>query len=139
MLRIKGTLIVFDKPDLIGHMFPKDCEITNPNNVPILALDSDPISNTKQVGDATNFIRSDHCITFDGYINGKDEDTYKQLLKDPGLYCGGFYRRVKSHGENVLEVISSMELCSIGLYLGDVFGDGSLRLEVVENERKTES
>ena len=98
--------------------------------------------NKKQAGIATNFVRDDEYIVFDGYIHSKDEDSYKQVIKNPGLYCGGFYNGVKRHKENGLEVIDSMNLRSIGLYYSDIFGDESLRLEIVEdkeNERKTES
>ena len=142
MLKVKAKLIAFDKPDLNGHIFPKDCKITLPDNAPILTPDSDSIMNKKQAGIAANFVRNDDYVVFDGYIHSKDEDVYKQVIKDPGLYCGGFYNGVKRHKENGLEVIDSMNLRSIGLYYSDIFGDESLRLEIVEdkeNERKTES
>lgn len=126
MIKIKGNLLMFDKQDLIGYIFPKECKIDIPEFIPITY----PTHDT-QIGVVTKVERDDTCIKIGGTITS-NEEVFREALSEGSLYASGFYTGIRIHTpiENDIQVIESMKLSSVGItLLNDVYGDGSLRLK----------
>lgn len=130
MIKIKGNLLMFDKPDLIGYIFPKDCKIDIPDAIPITY----PEHHTKIVGRVTKVERDDTSIRIEGDIECLDEKAIWEALSTYDLYASGYYDNIDICVpiENPIQVMKSMTLKSVGLVRGDVYGDHSLLLEEVQ-------
>lgn len=126
MIKIKGNLLIFDKLDLIGYIFPKECKINIPEFIPITYPE-----HTKSIGRVTKVERDDTCIQIEGEIITPDEEAFREVLSEGSLHASGYYNgiRIRVPKEDGVQVLESMTLKSVGLTLCDVYGDGSLRLE----------
>ena len=131
MIKAVCNLLMFDKPDKLGYQFPKDCEITIPENVPVE-------SRGKTIGSACvnrtdSGLKCDITISFSEKDFEKEEDLLEEMI-DSSVYAGGIYRLNKLHRENETMLVDSMDLLSIGLYCSDIYGDESLKVEVVNDD-----
>lgn len=128
MIKVKGNLLMFNKPDLIGYIFPKDCKIDIPEVIPITYPD-----HIKPVGKITKVERDDSCIRIEGEIMSPDEEAIRKALSTYDVYASGYYNHItiRVPVEDHIHIIKSMALKSVGLVSGDVYGDHSLRLEEV--------
>ena len=134
MIKTKSNLLIFDKQDKNGNIFPKECVVTIPDFVPVLEFGCSNNDPSKCIGMITSHHRNDSRIEIETAINFKDEDILKKAINDGLIYSGGYYILNKRHTENGVNVIDSLELKSVGLYTDDVFGDNDLRMEVIEND-----
>ena len=134
MIKTKSNLLIFDKQDKNGNMFPKECVVTIPEFVPVLEFGCSNNDPSKCIGMITSHNRNDSRIEIETALNFKDEDILKKAINDGLIYSGGYYILNKRHTENGVNVIDSLELRSVGLYTDDVFGDNDLRMEVIEND-----
>lgn len=124
MIKIKGNLLMFDKLDLIGYIFPKECKIDIPEFIPITYPE-----HTQQVGKVTKVERDDTSIRIEGEIITLDEKAFQEVLSEGSLHASGYYNGIRVPKDDGVQVLESMTLKSVGLTLCDVYGDGSLRLE----------
>lgn len=136
MIKVKGNLLVFDKPDIDNRVFPKHCKVTIPGEIPIIAMGGDPFDSSVRIGVINSTKRNDQGITIEGYINGRDEEIYATVIKDPGLYFGGFYRIGDRHTTaDGMKVFESLDLRSVGVYAADPYGrEKCLKIEIVEDD-----
>ena len=134
MIKTKSNLLVFDKQDKNGNIFPKECAVTIPDFVPVLKIGCSISDPSKRIGMLTSHHRNDFRIEIETVISFKDEDILKKAINAGLIYSGGYYRINKIHTENGVNVIDSLELKYVGLYTDDVFGDNDLRMEVIEDD-----
>lgn len=129
-IKMKGRLLLFDKPTLNRTLFPKDCEITYAEKIPVIwdFRFNDPgtvlgsghvMRDEKGLICEVDLTRTDVIIDILREFNGK-------------LPIGGYYYGVKSHQEAGLRVFESGCLTCIGVTLGPV--DEEYRMRVVGEE-----
>ena len=110
-MKMRGRLVLFDKLDKIGVIFPKDCEITYPEKMPIVH-DFKFFEADKVLGSAT--VSKDEK----GFICEADitNSTVIELLDklNGELPIGGYFRKVKRKGSK----IESAELVGISVTFG---------------------
>lgn len=112
MIKMTGVLQCFDKPDANGYCFPKDCEITFPEKVPVVRefRHYDP---TAVLGSAT-VIKDERGLVCDVCIFANiDRDTLREYFHDE-LFIGGYYTGIKTHSENGVQIVDKASLKAIG-------------------------
>lgn len=134
-MKIRANLLMFDKLDRCNYIFPKDCKINVPPTIPITY----PDHNTS-IGVVTDFKRNDTYISIEAIIHFSGEDMLRKLLEEDeniyvGIYANQIERKIEDHHENII----SMHILSVGLYFDDVYGDKSLRLELMEYEQNDQN
>lgn len=130
MIETKSNLLVFDKPDKNGHIFPKECVVNIPAVVPVTHPNKE-----SSIGMVTSHNRDGSRIEILTRINCPDVEIIKKAIEKGDVYSGGYYKINKTHYENGIEVIDDITLKSVGLYLSDVFGDNDLKMEVINDEQ----
>lgn len=136
MIKVKSNLLIFDKHDMIGNIFPKECIVTMPEFIPVTNFNSAGPDHFEQIGMVTSHTRDDHRIAIEMIIDFKNEELLKKSITEEDIYSGGYYKINKSHKENGVTVLDDIELKSVGLYLCDVFGDKDLKMEVKEDDEE---
>ena len=131
MIKAVCNLLMFDKPDKLGYQFPKNCEITIPENVPV-KLRGETIGSAC-VNRTDSGLECDITISFLENDFEKEADLREEII-DSSIYAGGLYRLNKLHRENETMLVDSMNLLSIRLGYGDIYGDESLKVEVVNDD-----
>ena len=133
MIKIKSNLLIFDKHDKIGNIFPKECIVTIPEFVPVTNFNSSGPDNFESIGKVISHNRDGSKIEIEAEIICKDEVILEKLIIDGKVYSGGYYKINKAHREeDGVLVLDNIELKSVGLYFGDVYGNNDLRMEVQE-------
>ena len=131
-IKTKGRLLLFDKPTSNRTLFPKDCEITFAEKIPVI----------------WDFRFNDPCsVMGSGYVMRDEKgliceveltrtDVIIDILRefDGKLPIGGYYSYVKSHQEDGLRVFESGCLTCIGVTLSPV--DEEYRMRVVEDKEE---
>ena len=129
-IKMKGRLLLFDKPTSNQTLFPKDCEITYAEKVPVIweFQFNDPGS----VMGSGRVMRDEKGLICEVELTRSDViiDILREF--DGVLPIGGYYSGVKSHQEDGLRVFESGCLTCIGVTLGPV--DEEYRMRVVEEE-----
>ena len=128
-IKMHGRLLIFDKPDTIGCMFPKDCKISFPEVVPITweFAFNDP---GKVIGNA--YISKDEKgLICDAIITNFDRDTLSENFNNV-LPIGGYYNKVKQHLENGTRIVDEATLHLVGVTLDPA--DPELRMMVIEKD-----
>lgn len=123
MIDIKGNLLMFNKCDLRGYIFPPDCEI----ELPKLGYIMD--GNRKNViGKITNLTRNNVGITIEATIFPQNEKYFKDAIDNRELYFSGYYKniRMKVPKDNGIQSLYEMSLVNVSLIYEDVYGDNSL-------------
>lgn len=134
VIKMKGRLLLFDKPTSNRTLFPKDCEITYAEKVPVIW--------DFQFNDPGAVLGSGHVMRDEKGLVCEVEfirsDTIIDILRefDGVLPIGGYYSHVKSHQKDGLRVFESGCLTCIGVTLGPV--DEEYRMRVVEEKEKRE-
>ena len=129
-IKMKGRLLLFDKPTSNRALFPKDCEIAYTEKVPVI-LDF-------RFNDPGSTMGSGHVMRDDEGLICEVELTRTDMIVDilrefdEELPIGGYYSYVKSHQEAGLRVFESGCLTCIGVTLSPV--DEKYRMRVVEEE-----
>lgn len=126
-IKMKGRLLLFDKPTSNKTLFPKNCEIAYPEKIPVIF--------EFRFGDPRAAFGSG-CVMRDekGLICEVELTRYDALIDilrefNGEIPIGGFYSHVKSHQENGLRVFESGYLRGIGITLSPV--DEEYRMRVV--------
>lgn len=132
MIKTKSNILIFDKFDKAGHIFPKDCVVTIPEYVPVTNFNSAGPDHFESIGRVTSHNRDGSGIEIEVEIMSKDEVLLEKSIRDGRVYSGGYYKINESHRENGVLVLDNIELKSVGLYFSDVFGDNDLRMEVIK-------
>lgn len=133
MIKTKSNLLIFDKHDKIGNIFPKECIVTIPEFVPVTNFNSSGPDNFESIGKVISHNRDGSKIEIETEIICKDEVILEKLIIDGKVYSGGYYKINKAHREeDGVLVMDNIELKSVGLYFGDVYGNNDLRMEVEE-------
>ena len=130
VIKMKGRLLLFDKPTSNRTVFPKDCEITFAEKIPVIW--------DFQFNDPGAVLGSGHVMRDEKGLVCEVEltrtDAIIDILRefDEVLPIGGYYSGVKSHQEDGLRVLESGCLTCIGVTLNPV--DEEYRMRVVEEE-----
>lgn len=133
MIKTKSNLLIFDKHDKIGNIFPKECIVTIPEFVPVTNFNSSGPDNFESIGKVISHNRDGSKIEIETEIICKDEVILEKLIIDGKVYSGGYYKINKAHREeDGVLILDNIELKSVGLYFGDVYGNNDLRMEVEE-------
>lgn len=124
MVQIKGKLLSFDKVNVNGSVFSKDCKISYPGKVPIIWEFEPTIQNV--LGNA-KIIKEDG-LYFDGELVNRD--IIKVIQEDSAnLGVGGYYTDVK---RNANGDITNANLRYISITSAPVSSD--YKFEVIESE-----
>ena len=126
-IKMTGRLLIFDKVDNIGLLFPKDCKITYPERIPFIR-DFATYDPTAVLGSA-KVHEDERGLVCDVELTNFDRDVLKELHDE--LPIGGYYNKVKQHGENGVQVIDSVNLVGISTTFGPA--DDELKIRVVED------
>lgn len=127
---VKGNLLIFDKRDVNNNIFPKKCNITLPEMVPVYIDDIYTL-----IGFITSYNVSDSKIEIQAKTNGFEEDLLKKIITDGNVYIAGCYKVNASHTEDGAKIIDDLELLSAFITLNDVYGGSNdLKLEVINND-----
>ena len=134
IITMKGRLLLFDKATSNKTLFPKNCEITYAEQVPVVLefRFNDPGS----VIGSGHVMRDNRGLICEAEITPSDViiDILREL--DGELPIGGYYSRVKSHQGNHLCIFDSGRLTCIGITLSPV--DEEYRMRVVEKGEENE-
>ena len=128
-IKMKGRLLIFDKLDKIGRIFPKDCKISIPEKVPVI---------WEFIHGAPNMVLGNANVYKDdiGYVIEADITNFdRTLLHDQfedSFYIGGYYNNVKDRNVNSIRVIDEAKLRFVGVTLGPA--DDDLKMVVVKKE-----
>ena len=129
-IKMKGRLLLFDKPTLNRTLFPKDCEITYAEKIPVIW--------DFRFNDPGSVMGSGHVMRDEKGLICEVELTRTDMIIDilrefnEELPIGGYYSYVKSHQEDGLRVFESGCLTCIGMTHYPV--DEEYRMRVVEEE-----
>lgn len=133
MIKTKSNLLIFDKRDKLGNIFPKECIVTMPEFIPVINYNSSGPDIFETIGKVISHNRDGSKIEIETEIIYKDEVLLKKLIIDGEVYSGGYYKINKAHREeDGVLVLDNIELKSVGLYSDDVYGNNDLRMEVEE-------
>ena len=131
-IKMKGCLLLFDKPTSNRTLFPKDCEITYAEKIPVIwdFRFNDPGA----VLGSGHVMRDEKGLICEAELTRSDViiDILREF--DGELPIGGYYYEVKSHQEAELRVFESGCLTCIGVTLSLV--DEEYRMRVVEDEEE---
>ena len=131
-IKMKGRLLLFDKPTSNRTLFPKDCEIAYAEKIPVIW--------NFRFNDLSGVMGSGHVMRDEKGLICEVEltrsDAIIDILRefDWKLPIGGYYSRVKSHQEDGLRVFESGCLTCIGVTLSPV--DEEYRMRVVEDKEE---
>lgn len=134
IITMKGRLLLFDKPTSNKTLFPKDCEITYAEKVPVVW--EFRFNDSGSVMGSGHVMRDEKGLVCEAEITPSDAiiDILREF--DGELPIGGYYSRVKSHQGNHLRVFDSGRLTCIGVTLSPV--DEEYRMRVVEKGEENE-
>ena len=131
-IKMKGRLLLFDKPTLNRTLCPKDCEIAYAEKIPVIwdFRFNDPGS----VMGSGHVMRDEKGLICE--VELTRSDVIVDILRefDGELPIGGYYNGVKSHQEDGLRVFESGCLTCIGVTLNPV--DEKYRMRVVEEKEE---
>ena len=140
MIKATCNLLIFDKVDVNGNLFPKDMRIEAPEKVPLLSS-TGTITNPSDVIGNTSARRNENGLEADViFYDGSEafENGLKELIQDRKLYIAGYYTAVKYHEKDGIRVIDSMRLTSTFLTYADVYGDNDLLIRMEDPTEQSE-
>lgn len=132
IITMKGRLLLFDKPTSNKTLFPKNCEVTYAEKIPVVW--------EFQFNKPSAVLGSGHVIRDENGLICKAEITPSDVIvdilrkSDGELPIGGYYSGVKSHQGNHLRIFDSGRLTCIGVTLSPV--DEEYRMRVVEEKEE---
>lgn len=130
MVKMTGRLLLFDKIDKLGLIFPKDCELTYPEKCPV-AWQFKFNEPTLVMGTAS-VTKDEKGLICDVELTNFDRDILHNVFHDES-YIGGYYNKIKRHKENGATIIDKCNLVGIGITLGPA--DEEMKM-VVKEEMK---
>lgn len=132
IITMKGRLLLFDKPTSNKTLFPKNCEITYAEKIPIVW--EFQFNEPSAVLGSGNVIRDEKGLICKAEITPSDAIVDILRKSDGELPIGGYYSGVKSHQGNHLRIFDSGRLTCIGVTLSPV--DEEYRMRVVEEKEE---
>ena len=129
MIRMRGRLLLFDTLDKAGFLFPKDCELTYPEKVPVVMYFkfNDP---TKIIGHAI-VSKDEKGLICNIELDNFDRDILQHEFNDE-LYIGGYYRNTKRDIKDGVVVIKKATLIGISTVFAPAHEE--MKIRVVEEE-----
>lgn len=135
-IKMKGRLLLFDKPTSNRTLFPKNCEIAYAEKVPVIwdfrFNDPGSVMGSGYVMRDAKGLLCKVELTRIGVI----VDILRKF--DGELPIGGYYYGVKSHQEAELRVFESGCLTCIGVTLDPVDEEYRMRVVKEKEEKKDE-
>ena len=120
MIKMSGRLLIFDKPSKNGILFPKNCNLSFPEKVPI-TLEFSIKDPTSILGNAT-ISKDEHGLICDAELINPilTNDCLRDHFNNE-LSIGGYYVGIKKHDENGIRVIdeASLKMVSVTRYPAD--------------------
>lgn len=92
VIKMEGRLLLFDKPSMNGILFPKDCEITFPEKVPVV-YEFQFDKPGAVIGNAI-VTKDEKGLLCDVELTNFDRDVLRNYFFDK-LFVGGYYHKVK--------------------------------------------
>lgn len=132
IITMKGRLLLFDKPTSNKTLFPKNCEITFAEKIPIVW--EFQFNEPSAVLGSGNVIRDEKGLICKAEITPSDAIVDILRKSDGELPIGGYYSGVKSHQGNHLRIFDSGRLTCIGVTLSPV--DEEYRMRIVEEKEE---
>ena len=131
-IEMKGRLLLFDKPTSNRTLFPKDCEITYAEKIPVIwdFRFNDPSS----VMGSGHVMRDEKGLICEVELTRTDGIGEVWREGDGEVPIGGYYAGVKSHQKDGVRVFESGCLTCIGVTLSPV--DKEYRMRVIEDEEE---
>ena len=131
-IKMKGRLLLFDKPTSNRTLFPKDCEITYAEKIPVIwdFRFNDPgsvMGSGYVMRDEKGLICEVELIRIGAIV-----DILREFNEE--LPIGGYYSYVKSHQEDGLRVFENGCLTCIGVTHYPV--DEEYRMRVMEDKEE---
>lgn len=124
MSLMTGRLLIFDKPDKCGRIFPKSCKITFPDKIPVtFGFSNDP----KNVLGTGTVRKDDSSLACDAELHDYISNE---------LYIGGYYNNVKRHTEDGMTIIDAANLCGIAVITEAESADPELKITAKKGEVK---
>ena len=125
-LTLTGTILKYGIPSKNGFVIPKECELTIPKKIPVVW--------NYEFFKPENIIGSTGVQMLDDRIDVTFVSTHKifnTLMADLGkIYCGGYYKGIKTHKEGDILIVDRAYLQGIGVFLK---GDDWLYLKIKDN------
>ena len=131
-IKMKGRLLLFDKPTSNRTLFPKNCEISYAEKIPVIW--------DFRFNDPGSTMGSGYVMRDEKGLICEVELTRTDVIIDVlrefngVLPIGGYYSYVKSHQEDGLRVFESGCLSCIGVTLSPV--DEEYRMSAVEDKEE---
>lgn len=124
-VKMQGMVLLFDRVDKLGIMFPKNCDITYSEIVPIAW--NFKFNEPDMVLGNAKISKDDDRLICDAVINNP---SIRELLdaEDGELHIGGYYNKIKDHFHNGVRMIDQAYLCGIGVTLGPALDELKLVL-----------
>ena len=114
-MTLEGRLLLFDSVSINNDMFAKDCELKNPEAVPLLwSFEFGRVIGSCKV------TRDEKGLLVKAVIFPEFENHVKLILDDNGIGVGGYYNCVKIHRDDQLTVVDKAILKAASLVLKPV-------------------
>ena len=131
-IKMRGRLLLFDKPTSNKTLFPKDCEIAYAEKVPVVW--EFQFNNPGTVLGFGHVTRNENGLICKAEIAPSDAIVDILRKSNGELPIGGYYSSVKSHQGNHLRIFDSGRLTCIGITLSPA--DEECRMRVIEKGEK---
>lgn len=127
VIKMTGRLLVFDKPDINRNIFPKGCEITFPEKVPVIR--NFQFDRPDAVLGSATVTKDEKGLVCDVELTNFDRNVLHEYFGDE-LYIGGYYDQAKMGYKNGVKIINKARLVCIGT----VFDPADVELKIVLKE-----
>lgn len=130
-MKMCGRLLLFDIVDNIRKKFPKNCKISYPESIPVAHefhfLNPENVYGSAKVSTDDKGLICEVTLT-----NLNISDEMLSILEN-ALPIGGFYKDIKTHWDNGVEIIDEARLVGIGITFGPAYDEYKMTL-VKESE-----
>ena len=125
-MKLEGRILLFDTVNKNRDIFPKDCEITIPEKLPLIWQfhHQEVIGMAEVIKDDLGLIAKAE-IALNAHI--KEEDL-KSIFENGKFGGGGYYNKVKKHDAGSFIIINKATLCSVSLVLAPVHEEYYLKI-----------
>ena len=114
-MTLEGRLLLFDSVSINNDIFTKDCELKNPEKVPLFWN----FVFVKVIG-SCEVTRDEKGLLVKAVIFPEFENHVKLVLDNNGIGVGGYYNCVKKHRNDQLTVVDKATLKAASLVLNPV-------------------
>ena len=114
-MTLEGRLLLFDSVSINNDIFTKDCELKNPEAVPLFWN----FVFVRAIG-SCEVTRDEKGLLVKAVIFPEFENHVKLVLDNNGIGVGGYYNCVKIHRDDQLTVVDKATLKAASLVLNPV-------------------